>query len=130
MLHPSVEVREHSLAGKGLFATQLIKQGDTVWRLDTNEPKLIYEEKIRLPPEEQSLAFQFKDRYIICHDGSQYMNHSCDPNTWWASDTALEASRDIQPGEEITYDYVTADISPEWTAPWACTCGSPLCRHT
>jgi len=129
MLHPSVEVREHSLAGKGLFATRLIKQGETVWQLDTREPQLTHEQKLQLSEEEQSLAFQFKDRYIICHDGSQYMNHSCGPNTWWLSDTALEARQDIQLGEEITYDYVTADIAPEWTAPWVCACGSSLCRH-
>ena len=34
--------------------------------------------------------------------------------------------RDIQPGEEITYDYAMSDGSPydEFT----CSCGSPYCR--
>src|SRR5262245_1299625 len=63
---------------------------------------------------------------------SRWINHSCDPNSvvdsrwlpdersvlaWW---TAL---RDIEPGEELTYDYAfTAQVAEP------CTCGAASCR--
>lgn len=63
---------------------------------------------------------------------SRWINHSCDPNTvvetawdpatrrvtaWW------EALRDIQPGDELTYDYAFAAEVAE-----PCACGAPVCR--
>ena len=56
------------------------------------------------------------------------MNHSCDPNTWWVSDTQLAARRTIKQGEEVTYDYSTSDVSPDWVAQWECQCGAKDCR--
>lgn len=63
---------------------------------------------------------------------TRWFNHSCDPNTevmsrwdaeaqtvraWWV------ALRDIEVGEEITYDYgFVAEVAEP------CACGSPLCR--
>jgi SET domain-containing protein len=130
MLIPSINVRISPIAGKGIFTTKPIRRGETVWRLDMDEPRLTYDELRQLPEYERSLAFQFEDRYIICHEGSEYMNHSCDPNTWWASDTELVARRDVAAGKELTYDYVSADVSPPWTAAWRCHCGAAICRHT
>lgn len=129
MLASSIIIKNSPVDGRGLFASRPIKRGEIVWRLDTSEPKLTYAALQQLSERERSLAFQFGNEFIICHDGSEYMNHGCDPNTWWASDTELAARRDITSGEEITYDYVTADISPAWQAPWRCRCGSALCRH-
>jgi uncharacterized protein len=63
---------------------------------------------------------------------TRWFNHSCDPNTevnsrwdheastmraWWV------ATRDIEVGEEITYDYAFAAEVAE-----RCACGSPKCR--
>jgi hypothetical protein len=56
------------------------------------------------------------------------MNHSCDPTTWWAGSITLVARRDIEAGEEITYDYSTADLDHIFEM--KCTCGSPRCRGT
>ena len=57
-------------------------------------------------------------------------NHSCEPNAHSriiscdnAQHVCLFASRDIAPGEEITYDYrYGADEA------LACACGAPTCR--
>ena len=41
---------------------------------------------------------------------ARFINHSCTPNCWWEIvDTTIwiRASRTIQPGEELTYDYAT-----------------------
>lgn len=66
-----------------------------------------------------------------------YTNHSCDPNTnvmfphshnnleYNARRPFLVASRNIMPGEEITFDYSTTQ-----THPWQmiCQCNSEKCR--
>jgi len=58
-------------------------------------------------------------------DAAFVMNHSCDPNTWFVGDTKMTARRDIEPEEELTYDYCTTDTVDH---PWICGCGSDLCR--
>lgn len=129
MLDNRIEKRLTKNRGYGLFAKEFIPKGTIVGTLDTNEKQYTLEELEQLPEEVEHLDYQFGDRYIISHDGGEYMNHSCDPNTWWVSDTELAAMRDIKEGEEITYDYVTADVSPEYTASWECNCGAANCRH-
>jgi hypothetical protein len=65
-------------------------------------------------------------------DVSNYMNHSCAPTCWFveggdAYTGLMVASRELEPGEEITYDYATSEdceLSPEWD----CHCGAPNCR--
>lgn len=128
MLNPKITVRNQSVEGKGLFATMNISKGEVVWSLDPNEKQLSLAEKNALPENLKKLAFQYHDKYIVVTDRSEYMNHSCDPNTWWTKDFELSAKREINSGEEITYDYSTADVG-DWTASWQCTCGAPNCRH-
>jgi len=65
-------------------------------------------------------------------DVSNYMNHSCDPTCWFVDGGAeyngvMVASRDITPGEEITFDYATSEdsiLTPEFD----CQCGAACCR--
>jgi len=55
-------------------------------------------------------------------DVSNYMNHSCDPTCWFVDGGedytgVMVATRDILPGEEITYDYCTSedcDLTPDF----------------
>ena len=63
---------------------------------------------------------------------TRWFNHSCDPNSevlghWDAEAQTMRAwwvaLRDIEVGEEITYDY---GFNAEVAEP--CACGSPLCR--
>jgi uncharacterized protein len=112
---------------KSLTTLQKIMKDDIVWTLDKNEKVLSKEERDKLPPDIRKLAFQYKDGYIVVTDGSQFMNHSCDPNLWWKGDESLIAKRDITKGEELTYDYSTADVG-DWVAGWDCMCGSDNCR--
>lgn len=60
----------------------------------------------------------------------EYLNHSCDANTWLAGETTLVARRDIAAGEEITLDQGTwnfdeADYADNGRA---CTCNAVSCR--
>jgi hypothetical protein len=67
---------------------------------------------------------------LVCQ--TRWFNHSCEPNTdvmlKWDDDTKTMiawwvALREIQIGEEITYDYAfVADVAEP------CCCGAPICR--
>jgi len=71
-------------------------------------------------------------RQVYGFDG--FMNHSCDPTTWYVSDSLMTARRDIQPGEEITFDYGTSQTYhwpssiPEIGERVKCFCGADNCR--
>ena len=54
----------------------------------------------------------------------QYMNHSCQPNVWIRG-LEVHALRDIQPGEDVTFDYNTTEY--EMDAPFRCQCGDSSC---
>lgn len=101
-----------------IFATNLIKKGEIIWQLSLNDKLFSKEETLNLPIEQRELVFQYKDRYVLCADDSQFMNHSCNPNLWFLDDTTLEAKWDIKQGEEITYDYSTTEIDPVCIDEW------------
>ena len=67
---------------------------------------------------------------------ARFFNHSCDPNcesTVEKRRVLIEALRDIEPGEELTYDYqiYREDDDPEnIDEVFACRCGFPNCRGT
>lgn len=129
MLHKKTEVRERIRGGgKGIFATELIKNDEIVWKMDDNEKILTKKQALNLPPYELSLVCQYRNKYILNRDNSQYMNHSCDPALWFLDDDTMIARRDIKPGEEITYDYSATEISPIYEDNWDCQCGSKNCR--
>lgn len=53
-------------------------------------------------------------------------NHSCDPNLGFTGQIGLRAMRDIEPGEELTFDYAMCDGSPY--DEFDCYCGGEHCR--
>jgi hypothetical protein len=82
-----------------------------------------------LPGEDSGLGEHF---FWDLVDQTRWFNHSCDPNTdvesrwdqgaklphaWWV------ARRDIEIGEEITYDYAFVADAAE-----PCACGAAACR--
>lgn len=58
-----------------------------------------------------------------------YVNHSCDGNTWYENDHLLIAMRPIRAGEEIFYDYATTEGHSSFSFP-QCKCGAANCRGT
>ena len=132
MLHPAVAASgEGSIHGVCLVSTRGIAEGEVVWELD--EPTYSWRQ-IETWSEERRQAFDWygfqcgADRYSLPEGLSREMNHSCDPNTWWSGSTTLVARRDIEAGEEITYDYSTAEVDHDFEMD--CTCESPRCRGT
>ncbi len=56
---------------------------------------------------------------------ARFINHSCTPNCWWEvvdKTIWIRASRRIEAGEELTYDYATVG---DHTIPCRCRPGCP-----
>ncbi len=118
-----------SKTGLGLFATKPIKKGTKIIRyfgplLDTK--------KAEHDAIENKYLFELDKRWTI--DGSvreniaRYINHSCKPNA--ESDVKprkkkifIRAIKDIEPGDEINYDYGT-DYFKAYLKPIGCKCES------
>jgi uncharacterized protein len=116
-----------SKTGLGLFATKPIKKGEKIIRyfgpiLDSKKKD---EDAI-----ENKYLFELTNRWTI--DGSvrenvaRYINHSCKPNA--ESDVKprkrkvfIRAIKNIEPGEEINYDYGT-DYFKAYLKPIGCKC--------
>jgi uncharacterized protein len=116
-----------SRTGLGLFATKPIKKGDKIIRyfgplLDCRKKK---HDAI-----ENKYLFELNGRWTI--DGSvrknvaRYINHACKPNA--ESDVSarkrkvvIRAIKNIEPGEEINYDYGT-DYFKAYLKPIGCKC--------
>ncbi|MGD0577135.1 MAG: SET domain-containing protein-lysine N-methyltransferase, partial [Candidatus Staskawiczbacteria bacterium] len=58
-------------------------------------------------------------------DEGRFLNHSCDPNCGVKGKFQIVAMRDIENGEELTFDYEMTEDS-DWQM--QCKCGSKLCR--
>jgi uncharacterized protein len=118
-----------SPTGLGLFATKPIKKGTKIIRyfgplLDSKKKK---DDAI-----ENKYLFELNDRWTI--DGSvrkniaRYINHACKPNA--ESDVKprkrkvfIRAIKNIEPGEEINYDYGT-DYFKAYLKPIGCKCAA------
>lgn len=140
--HPFV-VRRSPIQGVGAFATAPIPHGirlieyigeilcsaqaDHRYPDDTNERHHTY-------------LFAIDDDVVIDAavggNDARFINHSCDPNCDAVIDDGriwIETIRDVDPGEELAYDY--AYILEERHTPAAkrrfpCRCGSANCRGT
>lgn len=60
----------------------------------------------------------------------EYLNHSCDANTWLTNEVTLTARRDIEPGEEITLDQGTWNVEDAYIEDREpCSCSTAKCRR-
>jgi hypothetical protein len=130
VIHPDTELRKiNDEIGSGVFATKLIPRGSITWALDYLDHVLTPEEASRLPAAYKPIVdrYAFRDakgRHVLCWDHGRFVNHSCDSTSLPLGSVCEIAIRDIQPGEQVTSDYVTLNLTEEMT----CHCGSPRCR--
>jgi len=148
---------KYGFAQQGVFATEPIKRGEPLWRCDLsvcdylkieeNQSGKTRDETERLFAEHPEWKdFVHKFIYMVDDDmfdwprtynttqeiaePCMYFNHSCDPNCGFDSpDSALVvAIRDIEVGEELTYDYQCMDTEATFYDGLDCCCGSKKCR--
>jgi uncharacterized protein len=127
-LNPKCEARDHPEGGCGVFARDVIKQGELIslWggqmvqknELDPSMPRFT-----------QRVLQVDEDLYILTAETPEpndCFNHSCDPNLGFFGQIGLVAMRDIQAGEELLFDYAMSDGGPY--DEFECYCGSSNCR--
>lgn len=138
-----IQVRRSGVHGKGVFAVQPIAEGERIVEY-VGEVITWKEAQRRHPhdPEDPNHTFYFHvdDKHVIDakHGGnaSRWINHSCDPNCEADEDGGrvfIKALRDIEPGEELSYDYgliIDEPYTPRLKAEYPCWCGSKNCRGT
>lgn len=137
-------IRRSKIAGKGAFATRRIRKGQRVIeyvgeRISEAESDRRYPDDAAQPVH-HTFLFAVDDDTVIdaTYDGneSRFINHSCDPNCEAIDEDGrifIFATRNIQPGVELTYDYQyarTDEDDPDEEKTYPCYCGSPKCRGT
>ena len=137
-------IRRSPIHGRGAFATRFIPRGTRL--IEYAGERITPEEADRRYPEppgedHHTFLFAIDDTDVVIDaavggNAARWINHSCDPNCDAVVDGGriyIEAIRDIQPGEELAYDY--AFVLPERHTPAAkrrypCSCGAATCRGT
>ncbi len=128
-LNPKAEVRTNSIDDKGIFAKEKIGKGELIciWDGDLADENTINE----IDPAVH-YALQIHDNlwYVTFdnreREATDFFNHSCDPNSGIKGQIFLVAIRDIEPGEEMTFDYAFSESSDRLN--FKCSCGSKNCR--
>lgn len=124
-----IEFKSSAIHGIGGFAKKRIPQGTLI--IEYVGEKISKEESRKRCVEGNHYIFQLDDNTDI--DGNvdwnpaKYINHSCQPNCESRiinGHICIVAIRDIEPGEEITFNY-GYDLEKYWEHP--CNCGSPNC---
>jgi len=124
-----LRVGKSRIDGKGVFAAQAIKKGTRI--LEYIGEKISPQEATQRIAQGNSYIFFFDAQYDI--DGktlkntARYINHSCDPNCESdiiAGHIWILARRDIQEGEELSYDY---GYELEGYEKRPCRCGAKNC---
>jgi uncharacterized protein len=140
---PLLEVRNSALHGLGVFALERISRGTRIIeylgeRVSHREADRRYDGKD--PRDNHTFLFIVDARTVIDAgvDGNEarFVNHACNPNCESVIERRrvfIDALRDIEPGEELTYDYQIqreADDPPDIDQVFACRCGARGCRGT
>ena len=137
------EVRESPIHGTGAFATRHIASGTRLIEY-SGERLTPAEADARYPdvPGERHHTYLFAIDDDVVIDAAvqgneaRFINHSCAPNCDAVIDGAriwIEAIRDIEPGEELAYDYafvLEERHTPAAKRRYPCHCAAPACRGT
>ena len=137
------EIRPSAIQGQGAFATERIPAG--IRLIEYAGQRLTPDEADARYPDEtderhHTYLFAIDDEIVIdaAVDGNEarFINHSCDPNCDAVIDDAriwIETIRDIEPGEELAYDYayvLKERHTPAAKRRYPCNCGAGKCRGT
>lgn len=116
--------------GKGVFTKTFIPKRQTIFKL-FGERISLREVNKRIAegtlPIDDPLQIGEEEFIVVEKTISHFFNHSCDPNAGIKRESELFALRDIESGEEVTFDYSTTEHSG---IPWVmkCICGVTNCR--
>jgi len=120
MAHPFLFKASSQIHGRGIFTKRDIEKGYTFYEIPF---------RFVLFGPAPRCAYIGNDTWISDKDVLNYINHSCNPNTFFhirlQTNSCLSALRPIRAGEEITVDYDKTEIGGNRVP---CNCKSPNCR--
>jgi uncharacterized protein len=125
-MNPKLEVRDTKKYGKGIFAKGNIKKGDTL--------VIFGGYVVPLKEELVDSGIQINNNFVLTSlnhiEPTDYINHSCEPNSGIKGQNFLVALRNIKKKEEITFDYAMCLFSENKKDFYSfeCKCGSKDCR--
>ena len=139
-----IQVRRSGIHGKGVFALVPIAEGESI--IEYTGKVITWKQAQRCRPHNpdepnHTFFFHIDDKHVIDgNDGgnaAKWINHACGPNCE-ADETDdgrvfIKALRDIEPGEELNYDYgliLDGKQTKKVKKEFACRCGTPECRGT
>ena len=124
-------IRSSSIHAAGCYTTTPIKSGAHV--VEYTGPRLSKEDAdIKYENLPMTYLFGIGDGTTVIdgHGTAMFLNHSCDPNCETEEEKGrvwIMAIRDIDAGEELTYDYHLYDGEANDAR---CHCGAENCRGT
>jgi SET domain-containing protein len=140
---PRIQVRKSGIHGKGVFALRPLAAGERI--IEYTGKVITWKQAQRAHPHDpnepnHTFFFHIDDKRVI--DGNdngnsaKWINHSCGPNCEADENDGrvfVKALQDIQPGEELNYDYgliLEGRHTAKVKKMFECRCGSPQCRGT
>ena len=128
-LTPKAQMRVTPGKGSGSFATSKISKGEIVASFGGNVINQI--ELMNYSADRVSRSLQLNsDTYLLSGavpEAGDMINHSCAPNCGMAGTSSVQALRDIEIGEELSFDYAMSDSSQY--DEYNCACGKEECRE-
>ena len=127
-LTPKAQMRVTPGKGSGSFAISKISKGEIVASFGGSV--IDQSELVKYSDDRVSRSLQLNsDTYLLSGnipEPGDMINHSCEPNCGIAGTSSVQALREIEIGEEITFDYAMTDSSKY--DEFICTCGKSGCR--
>ncbi len=139
------EIRRSPIQGLGAYATQVTPAGTRLIeyageRLTPQQADARYPESASAVERHHTYLFAIDDMVVVdaAVDGNdaRFLNHSCAPNCDAVIEDGriwLETIQDIEPGEELVYDYayiLAERHTPAAKKRYPCSCGAITCRGT
>jgi SET domain-containing protein len=144
------ERRNSPIHGSGVFATEAIPKGEAI--VEYKGKLISHAEADRKHYKDletgHTFLFSLNEKWIVNANekgnAARWINHSCAPNAiafvhahksgkLKKDKIIIEALRNIEPGEEITYNYgfeFDVPYTKKLLKIWACKCGMPNCTGT
>lgn len=127
-LAPSIVIRTVEGTGRAAFAERTLPRGTVVATFGgtTSDAAGLG----RFDADRVSRSIQIDDDCFLVGpqlaEPGDFLNHSCAPNCGMRNATQVATMRDVEAGEELTFDYAMTDTAPY--DEFECRCGAPQCR--
>jgi SET domain-containing protein len=133
-----LKVTASGVHGRGVYAKNFIPAGTRI--IEYTGRRIAWEEAEDNENDSHTFIFGLEGGKVINAaiggNEARWINHSCDPNCEAILEKGrvfIDATRDIERGEELFYDYsleIDEPITEKAKKAYACLCGSPNCRGT